>query len=229
MSTFLVCALALAAPPADGGTPSVAPPSQTTGDQPPVVLRTGPELRGAVHAALRRWARPSDAEARPAARQFLVLYHELKRDEELAASSRAHLLAKVRGRLLKLGDQIAKGIARQKRLADAEAPETVETPGNKDELAQQFGGFGQRGGMFGQAPQRGGFGGGMFGGPMQDDNGEQLVELIQTTIAPTTWDTVGGPGTIYYWRPGRALVVRQMGEVHDQIGDLLQQLQRAGR
>ena len=55
------------------------------------------------------------------------------------------------------------------------------------------------------------------------------MELIQRTIAPASWDVNGGPGTIQYWRPGRALVVRQTDEMHERIGDVLKQLDRAGR
>ncbi|UCE88582.1 MAG: hypothetical protein JSW10_09600 [Pseudomonadota bacterium] len=61
------------------------------------------------------------------------------------------------------------------------------------------------------------------------DYGQELVELIYRTIAPTTWDVNGGPGSIYYWQPGRALIVRQMGTVHQQLGDALEQLRRAQR
>ena len=64
--------------------------------------------------------------------------------------------------------------------------------------------------------------------PLADDYGNQLAELIQTVIAPSTWERIGGPGSIYYYRPSRALVVRQTGEVHDQIGGLIGDLRRAG-
>jgi len=74
---------------------------------------------------------------------------------------------------------------------------------------------------------RGTFGG--SGGAQADDYGPDLVDLIQRTIAPSTWDVHGGPGSIYYWRPGRALVIRAADDVHDDVGGLLDQLQRAGR
>jgi len=61
------------------------------------------------------------------------------------------------------------------------------------------------------------------------DNGDQLVELIQRTVAPASWDVNGGPGVAYYWRPGQALVIRQRSEAHEQLGGLLNQLQQAGR
>ena len=78
------------------------------------------------------------------------------------------------------------------------------------------------GGRMGGRP----FGGGA--GMQVPDYGQELVELIQTVIRPETWDVNGGPGTIYYWYPGRALVIRQMGEVHEEIGGALDQLRRAG-
>lgn len=68
---------------------------------------------------------------------------------------------------------------------------------------------------------------GLLGGAQQDD-GEALVELIQTVIAPDSWDTNGGPGTIFYYRPLRVLVIRQTSEVHGNVGDALGQLRRAG-
>jgi len=55
------------------------------------------------------------------------------------------------------------------------------------------------------------------------------MDLIQRTIAPSTWDINGGPGTIYYWSPGRALVIRQTSEVHGEVADVLDQLQRMSR
>jgi hypothetical protein len=56
------------------------------------------------------------------------------------------------------------------------------------------------------------------------DYGQDLVELIEATIAPSSWDTNGGPGTIRYFGPLRVIVVRQTSEVHEQLGDLLPQL-----
>lgn len=62
------------------------------------------------------------------------------------------------------------------------------------------------------------------GGQAQMDHGDDLVELIQTTIAPESWDVNGGPGTIYYFRGLRVLVIRQTSEVHGQVGDVVGQL-----
>jgi len=140
--------------------------------------------------------------------------------------------------LMQLSEQIARHLAREKRLAQAQAqtpaPKTLRTPDEQVPNLAQMG----MGGMMGQpGPGRGGMmpGGGM-GGPgmpgaanaQPDDYGQDLVDLIQRTIAPGTWDVNGGAGSAYYWHPGRAMIIMQTGEVHDQIADLLLQLERAG-
>jgi hypothetical protein len=48
-----------------------------------------------------------------------------------------------------------------------------------------------------------------------------LIESITTTIAPTTWDEVGGPGSAAPFPIADALVVSQTDEVHEEIEKLL--------
>jgi general secretion pathway protein D len=67
--------------------------------------------------------------------------------------------------------------------------------------------------------------GGSLGGGAQADF-DSLIDLITSTVAPTTWDTVGGPGSIAPFATNLSLVVSQTQEVHDQIADLLDQLRR---
>jgi general secretion pathway protein D len=55
---------------------------------------------------------------------------------------------------------------------------------------------------------------------------QSLIELIQQTVAPTTWNTVGGPGAVMPFQTNLSLVVSQTQEVHEEIGDLLDQLRR---
>ncbi len=81
-------------------------------------------------------------------------------------------------------------------------------------LAQQLPGFPQ--GQFGQQNQT--------GSQQPTDLGQDLVDLIQATIAPTSWDVNGGLGTIVYFGSLRVLVVSQTGEVHGNVAGLLQQL-----
>jgi general secretion pathway protein D len=55
---------------------------------------------------------------------------------------------------------------------------------------------------------------------------QSLIMLITETIAPTTWATVGGPGTVREFATNLSLVISQTQDVHDQIADLLDQLRR---
>ncbi len=66
--------------------------------------------------------------------------------------------------------------------------------------------------------------GGMGGASMADF--DTLIDLITSTIAPQTWDLVGGPGSIEGFPTNLSLVVSQTQEVHEQIADLLDQLRR---
>ncbi len=76
-----------------------------------------------------------------------------------------------------------------------------------------FGGAGAaRGGAFGNndALEKG-----------AEANGADLVDLIQKTVDPPSWDVNGGPGSIMYFNNLRVLVVRQTGDGHDDVGGLL--------
>ncbi len=70
-----------------------------------------------------------------------------------------------------------------------------------------------------------GFGPGGAGGGAQADF-DSLIELITSTIQPTTWDEVGGPGSIAPFETNLSIVVSQTQEVHEEIVDLLEQLRR---
>ncbi len=226
MSTLCIAVMVLAAPPTTGYAPvAIVSPSAAPAERPWVPPRTGTELRDAVRESLRRWARPDDKQADLAAREFLVLYRELQRDGRLARTQREPLRVKVRSRLLALSRQISKRVAIEKRLAKQKRPKSVAAVASGNRVLGQWGGFGQPGAVGGGGP------GGNFGNPgtANNDYGQQLVELIQQTIAPASWDVNGGPGTIYYWRPGRALVIRQTQHVHDDLGGVLRQLRRAGQ
>jgi type II secretory pathway component GspD/PulD (secretin) len=56
---------------------------------------------------------------------------------------------------------------------------------------------------------------------------ELLIRLITSTIAPDTWSSQGGKGTIQYYPLGLALIVGQQTlDIQEQIVDLLQALRR---
>jgi hypothetical protein len=55
---------------------------------------------------------------------------------------------------------------------------------------------------------------------------DSLIELITTTIAPQSWDEVGGPGSISGFDNAASLVISQTDEVHRAIEPLLVKLRQ---
>jgi general secretion pathway protein D len=55
---------------------------------------------------------------------------------------------------------------------------------------------------------------------------QSLIDLIQSTVAADTWNTVGGQGAIQPFTTNLSLVISQTQEVHEEIADLLEQLRR---
>jgi len=55
---------------------------------------------------------------------------------------------------------------------------------------------------------------------------QSLIDLIQNTVAPQSWNTVGGQGAIQPFPTNLSLVISQTQEVHEEIADLLVQLRR---
>lgn len=53
---------------------------------------------------------------------------------------------------------------------------------------------------------------------------QSLIDLIQATVRPESWDVHGGRGTIVYFANGHGLVVLAPEDVHHDLGDLLRQL-----
>ena len=66
-------------------------------------------------------------------------------------------------------------------------------------------------------------------GTLSSEDFDSLIELITVTIAPDTWEDVGGPGTIAPFAKNRSLVIRQSEEVHEEIIELLEKIRRQQR
>lgn len=219
MSIVLATILAISATPNDTTQATATPAVQAAA---PAVQRGGRELLEAAHAAMRHWAKVTDQEAETAARELLGIYREIQQDTAMARSQRETLRLTVRARLDQLCTQIGKRIAKDKAAAQPNA--AVKSVGTKKDqpngavLAQVGAPVGGAGGGAGAAGGQG----------ANADNGQQLVDLIQNTICPKCWDVNGGACTIYYWQPQHAIVVHATGDVHDEISDTLEQLNRAG-
>ena len=161
-----------------------------------------------------------------AIRQLVRLYGEICQHPKIGTSDTLKSYRiKLRSRLSRIQQELEREIARSQqrsgrsqqsqsstaRLADA------ATAAMADQLALIGYSLGGPGKVFSQ--------GGAMGPP---DYGPALVELIQRTIAPGFWDVNGGPGTIVYYAPLRALVVRASGEIQGDVRGVLGGLRRAG-
>jgi len=95
------------------------------------------------------------------------------------------------------------------------------------DMMAQFQGGGQSGPGYGPSPNQptGSGGPGGMGGGVQADF-DSLIELITSTIAPQSWDEVGGRGSVQPFETNLSLVISQTQQVHEQIADLLEQLRR---
>lgn len=99
--------------------------------------------------------------------------------------------------------------------------------------AQLGGGMPNLGGSFGGGPVGDPFGvsgrpvspvGGLGGGAIADF--DSLMMLIQSTVEPDAWDSVGGNSTMQPYAGNLSLVISTTSEIHDQIADLLESLRR---
>lgn len=129
------------------------------------------------------------------------------------------------------------------QLSDAAVLPQLSNGGAGAGKTPSSGGLG--GGMF-QVPDRvardaaggGGIGGGgigMMGGGMSESSAtrrtpamgfdiDDLIDAITSIVAPSSWDEVGGPGTL---QPiGGALAVLQTAAVHDKLEEFLEALKR---
>lgn len=181
-------------------------PLAAWGEEPPETepLATLGELREEVDVALRAEATSSRQGENPQeVLQLIDVYRKLAADPRRDESPTVQKLGlRVKARLTLVKRKISK----------------VKAPPHTT-LAQQL------------APGGGGQGGAVGGGGTQAgavDYGPELVALIQEVISPEVWDINGGPASIAYYRPGRALVVRAPGEVHAQVGQTVRDLRAAG-
>ncbi len=63
-----------------------------------------------------------------------------------------------------------------------------------------------------------------FGGPDYDS----LIEMLTSTVAPASWDSNGGAGTVARLAIANAIVCDQTDEIQDQISKLLDELRAKG-
>jgi hypothetical protein len=98
------------------------------------------------------------------------------------------------------------------RPAQPKADERSDSPVQDEVLAGIFAGLG-----------------GFPGGAARNDEAgafQSLIDMITSTVKPTTWDEVGGPGSISPNGNSQSIAVSQTDEVHEEIVVLLAALRR---
>ena len=209
------------------------------GETPAVALRRYHEIERDVSASLRSEARAATPAARLAAvQQMCQVYRELAADPRLEASDVLQgYKAKLWSRLTRIQRELEQRVARQASAASGRAAsgraaspratndtaflamrEASGPAASQSDAQYRPGGPGQVSADRGAA----------LGGGAVNDHAQQLIELIQRTIRPNSWDVHGGQGSMFYFRPLMALVVRATSEVHGDVGGLLRALRRAG-
>jgi hypothetical protein len=147
------------------------------------------------------------------AHRLIAIHSEITSDPRFAENEwLQNQRGKVWSRLLQIRDELKRYLAKQKRIPLS--PQLQESREISDILAAHYDFSGQMAGGPTLMMARG-------GGAISLDYGDELVELIQNTINPATWDVNGGQGTIVYYRPCMALVVRASSSVHEELGGLL--------
>lgn len=200
-------------------------PDQSQAGEAKVASASAVDLRAAVKQAIKRLPKrglPSEE----AVRELVDLYRQLKADDRLAASERQRLLVAVRTRLVRIHKRLVNELASQADEGAGELPLPDEQAKDaRDRRPSRSGTHRSRGKALASrptssaegkdaGPQNG-------GGASALDNGQQLVELIQDVVAPDIWDVNGGPAVIRYYSPLKVLVVTAPGDVHGDVGAVL--------
>jgi hypothetical protein len=180
------------------------------------------ELRDEVRSAIKASDRVTKENRDQAVRRLVDLHQRIKQST-ITGDERDRLKQRVEARLSHLADVIQRQVAREVAAPNvrpaADRAVLVQQGLPRRGIAQP--GFPPNAAAVGFAPNR------QIGFVQQPpDHGQDLVDLIQRTIAPSSWDVNGGPGAIVYFSPLRAIVVRNRSEIHEQLGDVIGQMRR---
>lgn len=175
-----------------------------------------------ISAALKREALAKDLKNRGAAiRELCELHREIVSDSRLETHDKLkELRAKIWSRLVRAKTDLKKQLAKAGKPQPTEAEEeALQTATNSLAAAYSLADYsvGGSGGLVARG-----------GAAQTEDNAQQLIELIQRTINPDSWDINGGPGSIFYYSQLQCLVIRATSEVHEGIGGVVGGLRAAG-
>ncbi len=209
---------------------AAADSGSTAADAPAVALRRYHEIERDMTEALRSEVRaPTPAARAEAVRRMCELYRELAADSRLETSDELKSYkAKLWSRMTRVKRELEQRVARQAGEARGRAPSEAESQAIQDAAASLAAQMSYSNYTLGGPAYVLAHSGAAFGGGAVNDHAQELIDLIQRTISPNFWDVSGGPGSMFYYRPLMALVVRATSEVHGDVGGLLGALRRAG-
>lgn len=193
-------------------------------------VRRYAEINDSMRNALRAEATAEDLGQRAVAvRQLTALYREILQDPRLETSDTLKSYkAKIWSRLTRIKADLQRTIDRNESEQRQQGPEidAVALKQATQSLAAQMSlmnyTLGGPANVLSHSRAS-------FGGRPVNDHGQELIDLIERTIKPDFWDVAGGPGSIFYYQPLMALVVRATSEVHGDVGGVLNALRRAGQ
>ena len=142
-----------------------------------------------------RTAKPDPFEITP---RLVAFYKTLETVEGMPRSERLRMRETLRARLRQIGDQLARDRASAKKPSSSRLRSRNAAKRDSEESKTL----------------------GLGGGDQRNVN--DLIALIETTIAPDSWQSRGGNGSISYFSTLKVLVVRQTAEVHRQVGGVLE-------
>jgi hypothetical protein len=220
--TLLSIALGLVMVAADAGS-SVA-------ESAPAAVRRYHEIERDMTDALRSEARAATSAARAAAvRKMCAVYRELATDSRLEGSDALRSYkAKLWSRMTRIQRELEQRVARQSGSATGRASSEAESLTRRDVAAGLTADLSYSQHTLGGPGDVLEHNGGAYGGGAVNDHAQELIDLIQRTISPNSWDVNGGLGSMFYYRRLMALVVRATSEAHGDVGGLLEALRRAG-
>jgi hypothetical protein len=187
--------------------PSASSPSAETkaAREPAAIRREVSELLKADNS------NPDDEVRAKQVRRMCEVYLEVVGDERfLTSPTFQQQKAKLYTRLLRIRDELKRRshMENRGREADQAQRELAGSLAAHLQLASQT--------LGGPATV---FEGASGGGAVADP--DPLIDLITETINPSHWNVNGGPGSIKFYGPALALVVRASSEVQGRVGDVI--------
>ena len=163
-----------------------------------------------------------------AIRDLCTLAIEIRYDRRFERSARMQVLMKrIRSRLDKIAQKEAKRINRLETNDIQLLAQEVSLEDSIDDMLSdnlEISGFASGGPLAFFSQTYGANGGGIIRA-----NADDLIRLIQSTISPSFWDVNGGVGTIQFYAPLNALVIRATEDIHYRIGGSIGRMHRLNR